>query len=96
MKKYNLLGVGVLASLLVISGCATGRNYQTDIDALNAKVQALEGQLSSKDQELSRLQGDLAAQKAALAQAESEKRLLSEKLDQTKSMAGKEAESDLK
>ncbi len=96
MKKSSLFGVGILAAVLMVGGCATGRNYQTDIDALNAKVQTLQGELASKDQAIARLEGDLASQRAALSQSENEKRLLAEKLDQTKSMAGKEAESDLK
>ena len=80
-----------LASLFLISGCATGRNYQTDIDALNARVSTLQGQLTAKDEEVGRLQNQLTEQQAALAQAESEKRMLSEKMD--KSMAEIEARS---
>ena len=38
----------VLACAVLLAGCATtgGRNYQTDIDALNARVTALQGQLA--------------------------------------------------
>jgi chromosome segregation ATPase len=74
----------LITGLLFISGCATtGRNYQTDIDALNSRVSSLQGELSEKDQEIARLQGQLGQQQSALAQAEADKRMLSDKLDRT-------------
>lgn len=53
MKKALL----VLAIAFVASGCAAGRNnYQSDIDALNAKVSGLQTQLESKNREIASLQ----------------------------------------
>lgn len=95
----------LITGLLFISGCATGRNYQTDIDALNSRVSSLQGELSQKDQEIARLQGQMSQQEAALAQADAEKRMLNDKLDATmakmqaeKARQAKQAstESDLK
>ncbi|MBI4352701.1 MAG: hypothetical protein HY593_02120 [Candidatus Omnitrophica bacterium] len=91
--------------LFAVSGCATGgRNYQGDIDALNSRVSLLQGQLSAKDEEIARLQSQIREQQTAVAEAEAEKRLLSERLDAalTQSRERKEerlskaAESDLK
>lgn len=74
-----LMVVGVLA----VSGCATtSRSSQADLDALNSKVSTLEGQLSAKDGELSRLQSQVNDQRTALAQAEADKRVMGDKLDQ--------------
>ncbi len=81
MNKNRIVWFFGLVGLLLISGCATGRNYQSDIDALNARISTLQGQLQSKDEEVGKLQNQQAEQQAALAQAESDKRLLSEKLD---------------
>lgn len=71
----------LLASALVVSGCATTRNYQGDIDTLNAKVSSLEGQLSEKEAELARLQNQIRDEENARVQAENEKRALSERLE---------------
>ena len=83
-KKINS-GILAIMALLVVSGCATGRNYQTDLDALNAKISALQGEISSRDQELAHLRSQVSqsedAQREALARAESENRSLNEKLN---------------
>ena len=50
---------GVVLSTVLLTGCATGRNYQADIDALNARVTALQGQLAAKDQQISTLQNQV-------------------------------------
>ena len=71
----------LLAVSVMVSGCATTRNYQGDIDALNAKVATLEGQLSEKEAELARLQNQIRDEESARQQAENEKRALSEKLE---------------
>ena len=71
----------LLAVSLAVSGCATTRNYQGDIDTLNAKVSTLEGQLSEKEAELARLQNQIRDEENARRQAENEKRALSEKLE---------------
>lgn len=81
MNRNRIVWFLGLVGLLLISGCATGRNYQSDIDALNARISTLQGQLQAKDEEVGKLQNQQAEQQAALAQAESDKRLLSEKLD---------------
>ncbi len=105
MKKGFGLASVLLLGLLAISGCATGRNYQTDIDALNARISTLQGQLAAKDDEINRLQGQQTQQQAALTQAEADKQMLSEKLDAALSQAASRAskktlmrseESDLK
>lgn len=80
MNSWLLLVVGVV----MISGCATtSKNYQPDIDSLNARISTLQGQLSAKDEEIGRMHGQLSDQQSALNQAETDKRLLSEKLDTT-------------
>ena len=102
MRHKINFSVLALLGVLVISGCATGRSSQTDIDSLNAKISALQGQLSSKDEEIARLQSQMGGQQAALSAAEEEKRQLSEKLQNTMAQASRKAavptmqESDLK
>jgi chromosome segregation ATPase len=54
-----------------MAGCATGRSNQADIDALNARVTALQGQLASKDQQLSTLQNQVNDERMAREAAES-------------------------
>ncbi len=78
-KKYGigLLFVGALTAM----GCATGRDFQADIDALNSKVTALQGLISQKDEEIEKLKNDAREETAARLQAENERRRLSEKLD---------------
>ena len=45
---------------VALAGCATaGKNYQPEIDALNARLTALQGQLSAREQEVSALQNQL-------------------------------------
>ncbi len=83
MFKRTYLVVIVLVGLAVISGCATTRNYQGDIDSLNARISSLQNEVSAKDQEISKMQGQLGEQQNALSQAETDKRLLNEKLDTT-------------
>ncbi len=62
---------GFFAAALLLSGCASsGRNYQTDIDALNAKLATLQGQLTSKDSEISNLQSQLSDQRRGRETAE--------------------------
>ncbi len=85
MKKGAYL-VGFLSSLFIISGCATTTpNNHADIDALNARVTALQGQLSSKDEELSRLESELRDKNNSLSQAESDKRSLEAELNAERS-----------
>ena len=89
---------GLLACAVLLAGCATtgGRNYQTDIDALNARVTVLQGQLAAKDEEISSLQTQVSDQRmasdaaqTAMRKAEDDKRALEERLR-------KAAPSDLK
>ena len=58
MRRASVLFL-VILSFFTVTGCATGRDYQTDIDALNAKLAILQGQLSAKDGEIARLQSQL-------------------------------------
>jgi chromosome segregation ATPase len=62
---------GIVLTSVLLAGCATGRNYQADIDALNARVAALQGQLASKDQQLSTLQNQVNDERMAREAAES-------------------------
>lgn len=68
--KLNGLAFVVISSMMV-AGCATGRSNQADIDALNARVTALQGQLAAKDQEMSALQNQLSDERMAREAAES-------------------------
>ena len=95
----------VLACAVFLAGCATtgGRNYQTDIDALNARVTALQGQLASKDQEIAALQSQVSDQRMAKDAAETAMRKTEEDrrdlADQLRSAQAKKAAavpSDLK
>ena len=95
------LGLFVLGAL-TLAGCATGgRNYQADIDSLNARVNAQQGQLAAKDQELATLQNQINDQRmareaaeAALQRAESDRMAA---LNASKKTASAKAyDSDLK
>ena len=91
----------MLVSVLIISGCATtGRNYQSDIDALNSRISSLQAKASEKDQEISKLQSQLGEQQTALTKAESEKHDLLDKLNaetaKRSAVPSKPEESDLK
>ena len=98
-------GLAVLAGAVLLAGCATtgGRNYQTDIDALNARVTALQGQLAAKDQEISTLQSQISDQRmasdaaqTAMHKAEDDKRALEQQLRDAESKKAKAVPSDLK
>ena len=52
---------------LLVAGCATGRNYQPDINSLNSKISNLQGQLDAKNREIAALQD---ANRAATTQLE--------------------------
>lgn len=55
------------------AGCATSRNYQPDIDALNAKVDALQNQLQAKNREIGALNDQLRSFQAQLDAARRDK-----------------------
>jgi chromosome segregation ATPase len=66
---------------LAVSGCATtGRNYQTDIDSLNARITSLQAQIAEKDSEIAKLQNQMKEEEFARQQAESERRELNDRL----------------
>ena len=89
-----IVAVGVL---FLITGCATTKNYQPDIDSLNSRITALQAQLSEKDQQIVKLKNQLGSQQSELKQAESEKRELMDKLSAASRQAPPKAEqSDLK
>ncbi len=82
MGNKIILGLVTVASFFVISGCATtGRNYQADIDSLNSRLSALQGQISAKDEEIARLHEEMDSREASLRQAEADKQHLNNKLD---------------
>lgn len=98
----NRNGLGLfVAGALMLAGCATGgRNYQADIDSLNARVNAQQGQIAAKDQELAALQNQMNDQRmareaaeAALQRAEADR--LSA-LNESKKSSAKPYDSDLK
>ena len=99
MLKRNVSGL-LLTALVLMTGCATTgvRSNQTEIDAMNAKAAALQGQLTEKDRELSSLQSYLAEQRAAREAAEAEKQRLASQLEDAKaaSYKAKAPASDLK
>lgn len=74
--------LAILAIAFVASGCAAGRNnYQSDIDALNAKINGLQGQLENKNREIASLQDQQRATAAQIdaanrAKADAEARLM--------------------
>ena len=75
----GLIGMGLS------SGCATtgGRTAQADLDALNARIMALQSQLSEKDSEIAKLQNQMRDEETARVQAENERRRLADQLDST-------------
>lgn len=87
-SKYFL---GIALGSLLLAGCATTRSNQADIDALNARLNALQGQLASKDQEISALQNQVNDERMAREAAESALRSASATPAATKSV-----QSDLK
>lgn len=63
---------GIILTSMLLAGCATtGRNHQADIDALNARITALGGQLAAKDQEMAALQNQVSDERMAREAAES-------------------------
>ena len=100
MLKKSGHWVLAAAVFLVVSGCATTRSTQGELDSLNARVASLEGQISEKDAEIARLQNQMKDEESARAQAEGEKKTLSEKLEAAlankEAQRAKAADSDLK
>jgi len=78
MKKF--VSLAVFCSILV-AGCATTRNYQPDIDSLNAKLESLENQLSMKNKEIGGLQDQVRSLQDQLQQASRDKRAVERRLD---------------
>ena len=95
---------GFVLSAFFLTGCATtGRNYQTDIDSLNARVSALQGQLAEKDQEISKLQNQVndqgmarEAAESAMKNAENERRALEAQLEAARAKKAAAVPSDIK
>lgn len=84
-KKSKTLALAAAAAFVVLTGCATTRNTQGDIDTLNARIATLEGQLSEKDAEIARLQNQMKGEENARVEAENQKRALAEKLQAARS-----------
>jgi hypothetical protein len=89
MLKRNVSGL--LLSTVLLAGCATTgtRNNQTDIDARNARLAALEGQLTAKDQELNALKDQVGAEGAARDAAEAERMRLAAQLESARAESRK-------
>ncbi len=72
----------IIAIAFVASGCAAGRNnYQSDIDALNSKINGLQSQLENKNREIASLQDQQRSTAAQIdaanrAKADAEARLM--------------------
>ncbi len=81
MKKFTGILLLAMGFVGIASGCGASRNYQTDIDSLNARISTLQGQLSAKDQEIAKLQSDVDGQRSILNQTEAEKSALRDKLN---------------
>ena len=99
MLKRKAGGFLLAVLVLMTAGCATtntGRSTQTDMDALNARLSALEGQLAAKDQEISSLQGQMAGERTAREAAEAERQRLAGQLDAARASKAKAPVSDLK
>lgn len=57
MQKSLSLNLGLIAlTAVLVSGCAAGKNYQSDVDAMNSRVASLQSQLDAKNHELTSLQ----------------------------------------
>ena len=54
-------------ALFLVSGCATGRNLQPDLDAMNSRISSLQNQLDAKNREIAALQDE---NRALMTQAE--------------------------
>ena len=91
---------GLLLTTMLLAGCATtgARNNQTEMDAMNARLAALEGQLSQKDQELRSLEGQMSSERAAREAAEADRQRMAMQLEsaKTESRTAKAPASDLK
>ena len=70
MRSKGFLGLVVTS--LFLAGCATTptRNYQTDIDALNARLTSMQGELSEKDAQISSLKNQVEDERLAREAAE--------------------------
>ena len=83
MFKKSHWAVMITLSIVLASGCATtpSRDYQPELNSLNAKIADLQNQLAVKDTEMARLHGEMGNQTAALKQVEADKQSLNQKLD---------------
>lgn len=75
----------IFITLLVaffLAGCATSRNYQPDIDTLNAKVQNLQDQLQAKNREAGALADQVRALQTQLELIRQEKMECGRRLDE--------------
>lgn len=77
-RKNFIITAGIL---LLVSGCATTKNYQPETDSQNSRITMLQAQLSEKDQQIAKLQNQLGSQSSELKQVESERRELTDKLN---------------
>lgn len=78
MKRH--LSIALFLCVMA-AGCATSRNYQPDIDSLNAKVESLQNQVSDKNREIGGLQDQVRALQSQLEASERDKREAERRLD---------------
>lgn len=93
MKKVALM----ILCVAVVAGCATGNNYQADIDAMNSKITSLQNQLEGKNREMAGTQDQLRSMASQLesanrAKADAEQRLM-QAMSKLASQSGSSASS---
>jgi len=71
-----------MACLVLISGCAIGKNYNAERDALNSRVSSLQSQLQGKDREIGSLSDQLRSLQNQLESANKARLDAERRLDQ--------------
>ena len=71
MSRNGLL---VLLFTLFLAGCATSRNYQPELDSLNAKIESLQNQLQAKNREVGTMADQVRTLQGQLEATRQEKR----------------------
>src|SRR3989338_10747792 len=60
--SMNRKFLGLVLVTLFLSGCASGRNYNSEVSTLNARITSLQSQLEAKDREISALHDQVRSQ----------------------------------
>ena len=72
--------LGMVLVTLFLAGCASGRNYNSEVGTLNARITSLQSQLEAKDREISALHDQVRSLQqqndiASRAKSDAERRL---------------------